>query len=160
MKNLNKMYLVMATTLCGLLVGAGLATGAVNLLKGQTVYVPSYTTVIGVNETVTMKANLFIHNADPQTPISVSRVDLYDENGKLVEKYLAQPLKIEALAAARFNIKYAFKGDTGAAANFVVQWRADKKVVEPLIESVFIGSSGTHGYSFSSTGRIMAEETD
>jgi len=160
MNNLSKIFAVIVITAAGLVIGGGLAAGAVNLLKGQTVYVPCYSTVIGVDETVTMKANLFIHNADPQNPISVSRVDLYDENGKLVEKYLAQPLKIEALAAARFDIKHAFKGDTGAAANFVVQWRADKKVVEPLIESVFIGSSGTHGYSFSSIGRIMAEETD
>jgi hypothetical protein len=77
-----------------------------------------------------------------------------------VEKYSAPPLKIVALAATRFAIKHAFKVAPGAAANFVVQWRADKKVVEPLIECVFIGSSATHGYSFSSIGRIMVEETD
>jgi hypothetical protein len=160
MRNLTRIFLMVALTLVGLLAGSALAAGAVKLLKGQTVYLPCYSNIIGTSQTISMRANLFIHNADSQNPISLIRVDLYDANGKLVEKYLSQPLKINPLAAARFVVKESIKGEAGAAANFMVQWRAENKVIEPLLESVFIGSSGTHGYSFSSQGRIVAEETD
>jgi hypothetical protein len=160
MKIPKKILLVIAMTYVGLLAGGGPAAGAVKLLKGQTVYLPCYSTITSVNETIAMRANLFVHNADPQNAIIIIRVDLYDANGKLVEKYLSQPLKINPLAAARFAVKESLKGEAGAAANFMVQWRAENKVVEPLLESVFVGSSGTHGYSFSSQGRIVAEETD
>lgn len=160
MKNLNKIFLVIAISAIGLLVAGGLAAGAVNLLKGQTVYLPCYSNIVSTDQPIEMKANLFIHNADTQNSISIIRVDLYDANGKLVEKYLTQPLIISPLAAARFVVKGSIKGEAGAAANFLVQWRAENKVIEPLLESVFVGSSGTHGYSFSSQGRIVAEETD
>jgi len=160
MKIPKKVFLVIAIPVVGLLIGGGLAAGAVNLLKGQTVYLPCYSNILSSYQPIEMKANLFIHNADPQNSISIIRVDLYDANGKLVEKYITQPLKIDPLAAARFVVKESIKGEAGAAANFLVQWRAEKKVIEPLLESVFVGSSGTHGYSFSSPGRIVAEETD
>ncbi len=162
MKNLRKTFLVIAITITtAALVGGGLAAGAVNLLKGQTIYLPCYSTIRGIHgENIAMIANLFVHNVDPQNSINIVRVDLYDADGKLVEKYLPQPMKIGPLAATRFSLKPAFKGDGGEEANFVVQWRADTKVIEPLIETVFVGAIGTHGYSFSSLGRVMAEETD
>ena len=69
-------------------------------------------------------------------------------------------MKIEPLAADCFVVKESLKGEAGAAANFMVQWRAENKIIKPLLESVFVGSLGTHGYSFSSQGRIVAEETD
>jgi hypothetical protein len=156
MKNPNKVFLLIVITVVGLLVGSGLAASAVKLLKGQTVYLPCYSGIVGTNYTIDMKANLFIHNADLQNFISMIRVDLFDANGKLVEKYLKQPLKINPLSAARFVAKESIKGEAGAAANFMVQWRAENKVVEPLLESVFIGSLGTQRYSWALNGTPLS----
>jgi hypothetical protein len=133
---------------------------AVKHVKGQTVYIPSYSNMISGINRITLKANLIVHNIDPLHPITVLRIDHYDTNGGLVEHYLPQPLSLKPLAAARIVIKEPKPGDEGAGANFVVQWRADTKVIEPLMECFMVGSVGTQGYSFSSVGRIMQEESD
>lgn len=133
---------------------------ALKLVKSQTIYIPSYANIISGSQRVTLRANLIIHNTDPQQPIEVSRIDHYDTNGQLVEHYLQQPLKLPPLGAARIIVKAPRPGDEGAGANFIVQWHAAVKVTEPLLECIMLGTAGTHSYSFSSLGRIIREETD
>jgi hypothetical protein len=139
-----------------------LAIGAPKLVKGQTIYIPSYANVISgppMLMRVPLRANLVIHNTDPVHPITLTRVDHYDTHGKLVEKYLQQPLKLEPLGATRVVVKEPKKGDEGLGANFVVQWHADRKVTEPIIDCLMLGTLGNQGFSFTSQGRIIREET-
>ncbi|MEW6386263.1 MAG: DUF3124 domain-containing protein [Thermodesulfobacteriota bacterium] len=136
------------------------APGAVKLVKGQTIYIPSYSNIISDVQRIVLKANLIIHNTDPVHPITLVSIDHYDTNGALVEKYLPQPVKLHALGAIRIVIKEPKRGDEGAGANFVVKWQADHKVTEPLIECFMVGSLGAQGYSFSSQGRVIQEEGD
>jgi hypothetical protein len=135
-----------------------LAAGEVKRLKGQTIYVPSYSNIISESYRVVLRANLIVHNTDPTQSITLIRIDRYDTNGKLVEKYLAQPLELGPLAATRLTIKKLEQGDEGAGANFLVQWRAQELVTEPIIESIMVGSLGTQGHSFSSQGRVIHED--
>jgi hypothetical protein len=100
MKSPKKIFLVIALAILGLTVGGGLAAGAVKLLKGQTVYLPCYSNIVSSYQPIGMQANLFIHNTDPQNSITIIRVDLYDANGKLVEKYITPPQKVNPLVAA------------------------------------------------------------
>jgi hypothetical protein len=133
---------------------------AVKLVRGQTIYIPSYTNIISGTQRIILRANLIIHNADPQHALEVGRVDHYDTNGKLVEAYLQQPVTLPPLAAMRVVIKAPRAGDEGAGANFIVQWQAPQRVVEPLVECVMVGTAGTHSYSFNSSGRVIAEVVD
>ena len=141
---------------------AGSAAGEVRLIKGQTLYVPSYTSFIAAagGHVFEAKPTIFIHNTDQNNPINIVRIDFYDTNGKLVEKYLQQPKKVNANAATRINVKELLKGEEGSGAHFIIQWQADHKVVEPLVQTWFVGAVGTRGYSYTSPARIIQEDAD
>ena len=146
--------------MAGLLL-AGPAAAEVRLLKGQTLYVPSYTSFIGAGGHVfEAKPTIFFHNTDQNNPINIVRLDFYNTSGKLVEKYLQQPKKLNANAATRINIKEFLKGEEGSGAHFIIQWQADHKVVEPLVQTWFVGAVGTRGYSYTSPARIIQEDAD
>ncbi len=142
----------------GIILGLAGPAAALKLVKGQTIYIPSYANIISGTQRITLRANLIIHNTDPSRAIEVLRIDHYDTSGQLVEHYLQQALKLPPLGATRVIVKAPRPGDEGAGANFIVQWRADAKVTEPLMECVMVGAAGTHSYSFSSLGRIIQED--
>jgi len=158
MNIIKQVILVNALTIINLLFLGGLAAGEVKLVKGQTIYMPSYSNVVTAAYHVVLRANLIINNTDPNQSITIIRIDHYDTNGKLVEKYLSKPLTLGPLAATRVIIKKPAHGDEGAGANFVIQWRAQNLVTEPLMECIMVGSHGTQAYSFSSIGRVIYEE--
>lgn len=158
MKNYRKGLLTAILAIAMLFTLGTLALGVVKLLKGQTLYVPSYSNIIGDYQHIAVRANLLIHNTDPANPITIVRIDNYDTEGKLVEKFLSKPVQLNPLAAIRYAIKNPKKGDEGAGANFIVQWKADNKVTEPLVECIMVGSLGNQGHTFSSQGRVIQEE--
>ncbi len=158
MKRLLKVLL--GTIMAGALL-AGSAAGEVRLIKGQTLYVPSYTSFIGAGgHAFETKPTIFIHNTDQNNPINIVRIDFYNTNGKLVEKYLQQPRKLNANSATRINVKELLKGEEGSGAHFIIQWQAENKVVEPLVQTWFVGAVGTRGYSYTSPARIIQEDAD
>lgn len=160
MNQFKKVFFRGSLTLTALILLVNVSAGEVKLLKGQTIYIPSYSNILSDMQRIPLKANLIIHNSDPTHSITVLKIDHYDTDGALVEKYLQQPIKLKPLAATRLVIKESKSGNEGAGANFLVQWRAEDKVTEPLVECVMVGTSGTQGYSFSSFGRIIQEETN
>ena len=161
MKRLLKVLL--GTIMAGSLLG-GSAAGEVRLIKGQTLYVPCYTSLMSGSQAGShafeAKPTIFINNTDQNNPINIVRLDFYDTNGKLVEKYLQQPRKVNANAATRINVKELLKGEEGSGAHFIIQWQADQKVVEPLVQTWFVGAVGTRGYSYTSPARIIQEDAD
>ena len=160
MNAMNRGVLLNTLMAISLLSVVGLAAGEVTLSKGQTIYIPSYSNIISESNRIVLRANLIIHNSDPNNAITLLRIDNYDTNGKLVAKYLSEPMKLGPLAATRMIIKKPERGDEGAGSNFIVQWQAEKPVTEPIIECVMIGSFGTQGYSFSSQSRVISEDKE
>jgi Protein of unknown function (DUF3124) len=158
MHKFKKMLMMLLLPMVILLGAGNFAAGAVKLVKGQTIYVPSYANIIGDFRHIVLRANLIIHNTDPDHAITLVRIDHYDTNGKLVDKYLSKPVQLGPLAATRIVIKEPQKGDEGAGANFIVQWKADQKVTKPLVECIMSGSLGNQGHTFSSQGRVIKEE--
>lgn len=158
MNRFRKIIVTITPAVISLLFLYGFAAAKVKLVKGQTVYIPSYSNIISESYRVVLRGNLIIHNTDPHQSIMILRIDHYDTNGKLVAKYLSQPMELGPLAATRLTIKKLEQGDAGAGANFMVQWRAQGLVTEPIIESIMVGSLGTQGHSFSSHGRVINEE--
>ncbi|MFA5110869.1 MAG: DUF3124 domain-containing protein [Desulfobaccales bacterium] len=142
---------------------SGAALGAPKLVKGQTVYIPCYSNVISgppIYMVVPLRANLVIHNTDPSQSITILRIDDYDSDGKKVSSYLKQPVKLNPLAATRVVIKETKKEAEGSGANFIIQWQADKRVTEPIIDCLMLGTLGNQGFSFTAQGRIIQEETE
>lgn len=128
----------------------------VKIIAGQTVYVPIYSHIYMWEQTRTtdLTATLSIRNTDLTHPIIISSVNYYDTNGKLVRKYLEQPVELGSLAATDFVIN---QEDTkgGSGASFIVEWVAQQPVSTPVIEAIMINTSGNQGLSFVSPGRVI-----
>jgi len=149
---------------CGFILTAALFFMANNALSeakrctGQTVYVPIYSHIyIGDREhPFLLAATLSIRNTDPDQPITVTVIDYYDSDGKLLKKYLQKNLTLNPMSSTRVVIKQSDKSG-GSGANFIVKWESKDKVTEPVIESIMIGTQTQQGISFTSRGQIIRE---
>jgi hypothetical protein len=99
---------------------------------------------------------LMIRNTDFRNPITVTTVDYYDDDGKLVKKLIDKPLKIRPMATGSFFIK---ESDTsaGIGANFIVNWEADKAINVPIIEAVMTSIRLNQSAVFISPGQVIRE---
>jgi hypothetical protein len=128
------------------------------LSKGQTVYVPIYSHVYsGPKETpFQLSAMVSIRNTDPVYSITILKADYYNTDGRKLEGSIKTPLTLKPLAATDFTIKESdVRGGTGAS--FLVTWRSDKMVNQPIIQGVMLGLSRGQGISFICPGQILVE---
>jgi hypothetical protein len=107
--------------------------------------------------TILLTGILSVRNTDPRQAITLSQVDYYDTDGKLLRKYIAEPVTLGPLSSTRFIVKAS---DTagGSGANFLVQWKAETPVNDPILEGLMIGASGQLGISFTSRGQVIKEK--
>ena len=124
------------------------------LSKGQLVYVPAYSHIYSGNKErpFLLTVTLSIRNVDPKRQIIITVVDYYETQGKLLKKHIDKPLTLKPLESVRYIIPEKDKSG-GSGANFIVEWRAEKVVNPPVIESVMIGTQSSQGISFISRGR-------
>ena len=127
--------------------------------RGQVVYAPVYSHIyIGNRERPFLLAvTLSIRNTDPVNPIVVQKIAYYNSEGKLLKEYLKQPVTLEGISATRFVVDESDKAG-GSGASFIVEWKAEKKVSPPIIETVMIGAQTQQGISFSSRGKVIKEK--
>jgi hypothetical protein len=102
-----------------------------------------------------LSAFLAVHNTDLKHQIKITKVDYFNTDGKLIKSFVSSDQQINPLATMIFTIPKEDQSGTGA--NFLVEWMADQKVNEPLIESIMKDLSGPKGISFLSQGRIIRE---
>jgi len=142
--------------LLGLPLGAAQAASEGELSKGQLVYVPVYSHVYygDLEKKFLLTGIVSIRNTDPHHPITIMLADYYDSEGKVIKNYVSKPLTLNPMASTRFVVK---ESDTkgGSGANFLVQWRAETEVNEPIMEGVMIGAAGQQGISFTSRGKPL-----
>jgi hypothetical protein len=152
-------HTVAAAALCLLSGFPALAGEPAQLVQGQTVYVPVYSHIAhgnidrsGKPATLLLSAMLSIRNVDPAQSISVRSVRYYDNDGKLLREYYAEPKVLGPLASTEVFVEHR---DTagGAGANFLVSWQADQPVNAPIIETVNAYFFGTQSVVFTSPGR-------
>lgn len=150
--------LALATFLLGA-VGPGPALSQIRLLKGQTVYVPAYSHIYYGDRELPfyLAVTLSIRNTDPDRSITITAVDYYDSDGKLLQSYLNQEVKLGPMASTRYVVKESDKSG-GSGANFVVRWKSEEKVTEPVMETVMISTNTQQGISFTSRGRAIKED--
>jgi hypothetical protein len=131
----------------------------VKLLKGQTIYVPAYSHIYygDTEQPFYLTVTLSIRNTDPDLPITIDSVEYYDTDGKLIKRYTENAVKLGAMASTRYVVKESDKTG-GSGANFIVRWKSDAKVTEPITESIMISTQTQQGVSFTSRGQAIRED--
>ena len=125
---------------------------------GQTVYVPVYSHIFADDRyrdrPFLLTATLSVRNTDPERPFTLHRVDYYDSEGALLQRYLEAPITLAPLASTHYIVPES-EAKGGAGAKFLIEWQAPAAVSEPIIEAVMIGTKLQQGISFISTGRAI-----
>jgi len=142
--------------------GQGNGNGAygIEIVDGQTVYVPVYSHIYADGGRVhLLEATLSIRNLDPNRAISIKSVKYFDTQGSLVKEYLDGEMRLGPLETTAFLVE---KRDTrgGSGANFIVVWDAEEPVYEPLVEAVMVGFSESNSISFASPGRALIKRKE
>ena len=103
-----------------------------------------------------LAATLSIHNVNPDASITIVRADYYDTKGKLIKKYIEEPLNLSGLQTTNVVIdKSNTAGGTGA--NFLVEWQSPQDVTSPLIEAVMINAQSNLGIAFTTSGKVVRQ---
>ncbi len=128
----------------------------VKIVAGQTVYVPIYSHIYtwDQNRRMDLTATLSVRNTDLSRSMIVASVNYYGTDGKLIRKYLEQPVQLDPLASTSFLVNQEDRSG-GAGAAFIVEWVSQSNVSTPVIESVMINTGGNQGISFVSSGRVI-----
>ncbi len=128
----------------------------IKLSDGQTIYVPAYSHIYRGNRErpFLLTVTLSIRNIDPKHQIKITIADYYETQGKLLKKYIMKPVILNPLESIRYIIPEKDESG-GSGANFIVEWKSDKSVNPPIIESIMIGTKTQQGISFTSRGRVI-----
>jgi len=155
-KSFQFAYLILFLSFCFFMPLPLYAEGIVRLSHGETIYVPAYSHIYsGDRESpFLLTVTLSIRNIDPKHPIKITIVDYYETQGQLLKKFLDKPVTLRPLESIRYVIPRSDKAG-GSGANFIVEWKSDKSVNPPIVESVMIGTQSRQGVSFTSRGRAI-----
>jgi len=126
------------------------------LSKGQTIYVPAYSHIYSGDseKPFLLTVTVSIRNIDPKQPIKITTVDYYETQGNLLTKFIETSVTLKPLASIRYVIPEKDKTG-GSGANFIVEWKSDKFVNPPIVESIMIGAKSGQGISFTSRGQTI-----
>ena len=129
----------------------------IDFSEGQRVYVPAYSEITGFDQsTFLLAVNLSVRNTDIEGAITLTSVAYYDNDGTRLGEYLSEAHVIPAMGSATYLVSQRDRAG-GTGANFLVEWRAEESVSEPIIEAVMVGMLGNHSVSFRSPGRVVEE---
>ena len=125
---------------------------------GQTVYIPVYSHIYAEDRykdrPFLLTATLSVRNTDPSRPITLKSVNYYDSEGALLQRYVDKPVNLVPLGSMHYIVPES-ESKGGVGAKFLVEWEANQAVVEPVLESVMIGTKLQQGISFVSIGRVI-----
>jgi hypothetical protein len=118
------------------------------------VYVPVYSHIYTEDgtSTINLNATLSVRNTSFTDSLYVTDVAYYDSQGKLLKRYLNSTLVLRPMSSVEFVVERT-ESAGGAGANFVVRWGSQQPGIQPLIQSVMIGTA--QGISFLAAGVEM-----
>ncbi len=125
-----------------------------DLVKGQSIFVPAYSEILFGNRVLSFSLSLAIHNSDMSGSLTINSARHYDTDGVLIREYAEEPVQISPLATKVFSVEVPETG-RGLGANFIVEWASPTSIHEPVVEAVMLASLGTHGFSLISAGRVL-----
>jgi hypothetical protein len=147
-------FLLFATTLA-------IAESDTKLSKGETVYVSIYSNLFigNVKEKFQLSALLSVRNTDPKYTITIMKADYYDTDGRKIRSYIYQPEQLKPLASKYYFVEpQDAKGGEGA--NFLITWKAEQNVNQPIVEAVMLNVYNRQGVVFRCPGKIITEHRD
>ncbi len=128
----------------------------VRKVRGQVLYMPVYSNIPFLEKrNYDLSAFLAVHNTDMKHQIKITRVMLFNTDGRIVKNFISTDRLLNPFATEIFEIPK--KDQSGTGANFLVEWTADQPVNEPLIESIMKDLSGNLGLAFLSRGKVIRE---
>lgn len=145
----------LALALTFLLAPAGQAQDMSEKVLGERIYVPAYSRIFSYPErSDLLAATLAVHNVDPETPITLTRVDYHGEDGNVLRSLLERPLELAPFQSKTVLIPI---NDTsgGVGSNFIVVWTSDAPALSPIAEAIMTSGSGGPGPSFTTRGRVI-----
>jgi len=135
--------------------GAVLSSRPVDVVAGQTLYVPIYSHVYQIEGSrLPLSATLSIRNADVNRSLTVMTVLYYDAHGQMVRDYLPQPIELRPLGSTDFFVSDR-NATGGTGANFLVEWVAAEPVHPPVVEAVLVGQRGVGTAAFVSKAVVI-----
>ncbi|MCV0425771.1 MAG: DUF3124 domain-containing protein [Roseibium sp.] len=152
---MRKQLVLIAILLTGLATAPAVSQDYTERVIGETIYVPAYSRIFSYpNRSDLLAATLAVHNVDPKTTITLTRVDYHDEDGKLLRAILEGPVDLTPLQSKTVLIPI---NDTtgGVGSNFLVEWKASNPALSPIAETIMTSGSGGPGPSFTTRGRVI-----
>jgi len=131
------------------------------LSKGETVYVSIYSNLFigSVKEKFQLSSLLSVRNTDPNYSITIMKADYYDTDGRKIRSYIFQPVRLKSLASKFYFVEpQDEKGGEGA--NFLVTWKSEQAVNQPIVEAVMLNVYNRQGVVFRCPGKIITEHRD
>lgn len=119
-------------------------------------HVPIYTYIkTGNGDTHVLESIVSIRNSDPRQSIIITSARFYDGRGKLVKEYLDKSIKLAPLENRTFIVKKRNSLVGDSAANFIITWKSEVPVYEPIIDAVMFGFTEENSFTFKSIGRPL-----
>ena len=117
------------------------ADESITLSKGQTIYVPAYSHIYSGDRErpFLLTVTVSIRNIDPKQTIKITTVDHYETQGNLLKHFMETPVTLKPLESVGYVLLEKDKAG-GSGANFIVEWKSDKFVNSPIVESIMIGT--------------------
>lgn len=135
-------------------------SSAVELSNGSTIYVPVYRTFYqsygSTKDAYGLTSTVCLHNTDPKHAIVVHAVDHYDSNGKLLNKFLFEPITVKPWTSKEITIQPSAQPEDFGA-NLIVRWKSDQPANPPLVEVLMVGQVLSRGVSFLTRGQEIKE---
>ncbi|PKL49542.1 MAG: hypothetical protein CVV42_06050 [Candidatus Riflebacteria bacterium HGW-Riflebacteria-2] len=126
---------------------------------GQLIQVPAYSFVYSYEKgrQFNLAVTLSIRNTDLSRNIMVESVKYIDVNGQVIKDHLLkQSVNLKPGACIQYLINESDPAG-GSGPSFIVRWRAEQAVYQPIVETVMIGTKSQQGISFTSSGRVLEE---
>ncbi|WP_341481085.1 DUF3124 domain-containing protein [Salinibacter ruber] len=108
-------------------------------VRSQTLYVPAYSHIYprDAQRSMNLATTLSIRNTSRDVPLTLSSIDYYDSCGRHVRAHLDTARTLGPLASTYVVVDVDdIRGGVGA--NFILQWRAERPVPPPVVETVMI----------------------
>ncbi|MBF0271510.1 MAG: DUF3124 domain-containing protein [Magnetococcales bacterium] len=103
---------------------------------------------------ILLSSMLSVRNTDPKYPLTITSVQYYDTHGRVLREHISAPKTLHPMGSMEFFVEYKER-DGGTGANFVVTWKAERAINQPILETVQIYHWGTQAQSFVSRGQVI-----
>ena len=133
---------------------------AVELSTGSVIYVPIYRSFYQIygssRDAYNLTSTACLHNTDPKQAIKVLCIDYYDSSGKLVKKFIDEPLTIKPWNSKEITIQPRTEPEDFGG-NLIVRWKSDQPANPPIVEVLMTGQFLNRGVSFMTRGVEVKE---